>query len=142
MFSIILTDGRIRMTNKGTYSITMKNNIVYLKGEIERDVIKELVRTIQSINSVIDVNTSELHIVNVKNAKQNDLVLAGKVKGLLEKNKNRNKIKVTTKNGIVFLSGNFAEIDENLAIKLVRQFKEVKDIKFLNKDPVWRHTVN
>lgn len=117
--------------------IITQNGVVNLKGVIDSDPnAGTLVELVQETDGVNEVNTSQLKIKNSQHPIDDTLITA-KVKGTLLRDKLFTRedidalgIKVTTKNGTVYLSGKThdqKQIDN--AIAIARAIKGVKNVE-------------
>lgn len=119
------------------YKIRTKDGIVYLEGRIETDSQAEkIISAAQSVNGVRDVNTKNLKVTSSKSPIE-DTYITAKVKGIYLREKlflNENvspwKIKVETKNGVVYLSGLARNKSEHQnAVRLAKSVNGVKRVE-------------
>ncbi|MDI9819026.1 MULTISPECIES: BON domain-containing protein [unclassified Legionella] len=129
---------------KDRVSISVKNGIVYLSGQLDSDTDYEQVVTLtESIHGIGDVNVDKLTVKDSQKPLE-DTFLTAKVKGSLIQADIMGKdipswsIGVETKNGEVYLSGTVASAQERQAIldvvKSVKGVKKVNDRMELSAD--------
>jgi hyperosmotically inducible protein len=117
--------------------ISSNKGIIILSGDLATDVqLSSLIEDVQSVNGVIDIDTSKL---NVQQSKQKftDVVVTSKVKGLFLREKIfGNKlypewgINIETTDGVVYLTGvmdNAAQLEK--ALTLVNSVNGVKEVQ-------------
>ncbi len=126
-------------------TVMVKDNTVYLIGELPSNVIyEEVVTKVESSKIIKNIDADKL---TVKNSQQplKDTYITAKIKGSLIKHDLFDKdipswsISVETKNGVVYLSGTVKTEKDKLSVlnvvKSVDDVKEVKDtIKVLEID--------
>jgi hyperosmotically inducible periplasmic protein len=133
----LLTEKNVPATK---VSVETHNGIVFLSGTLNSEAqAKSVIEAVGAIEEVKEIDTTNLKVDNSRKP-LTDSYITAKVKGLLLRKSfvgepvSATDIKVETKNGIVYLSGNVKDKNKaDNAIEVARQVKGVKEVKSLIK---------